>query len=340
MNKDILIGSNYLMILEKNKKEICDDYEKKSLEKIVENIFIDYPVRIHWMQNCTCKKVKSKLEILKIKPKVRIAYVLTKLWDDEKYKNLPNFIHISVNECDYDDKNAKLILKKLFTSSLESRNYVIEYFRKYIWSEEKSVRIRKIVNKMTSVCFCLNNLTINESTCNAGFAVIGSKSDLLLISHCFNKYVKKTEFDEMSTIKVSDLHHCQDKMAYNLKIFYHNKSHKIIGNDMVNFYTLLGKTSHEYLDKNEEKSYSLAFGKREWCANNLETSFECAKRELYEEFNIQFSSTIWDFSESLNLPKKIHKSGFLLYFLYLPYNLSVKYHKNSDTILLDIKCKE
>lgn len=72
-------------------------------------------------------------------------------------------------------------------------------------------------------------------------------------------------------------------------------------------------------------------------SNSVETSFGCAKRELYEEFNIQFSNKIWEYDMKISGPKQIHKPGLMLYFLYLPSDLTVWYHKHSDTIYLDNK---
>lgn len=68
----------------------------------------------------------------------------------------------------------------IFEKSIKDRDYVKDYFLRYKWSSKKSYHI-----EILPICFCMNNILIDKSTCNSGFTIIGSKEKLNRISHCF-----------------------------------------------------------------------------------------------------------------------------------------------------------
>lgn len=296
---------------------------------------INYPVRIHEIKICKCKRIQTKILSLKLNINQQIIYIIEKLWNDEIYKKFPNFIYISDKINDLDHNNADKILNFLFEESAYMRRYIYEYFNKYEWSKDLSILVRKNVLNMSTICFCNDNLLVDKMMCNSGFIIIGTKEQMQIISHCFNKYVKKTEISKVCIIKIGNISKLNKKyINHNIELFIKSSEIKLINKS---FYTLLGLQSKKYLSNPQILTYSFPFGKREWYNNMIETSLECAKRELYEEFNLQFSKKIWDYSNSTNGPKHIHSPGSNLYFLHLPMELSIWYHKNSDTIYLEKK---
>ncbi|XWV26008.1 putative divergent NUDIX hydrolase [Tupanvirus soda lake] len=319
--------------------DLCKKMTSLKLEEKEKShtLSINYPVRLHCTSNCTCYRIKKKLLSVKLKVDEQVVFILERLWNDEEYKHCPPYVYITrKKDCDNDEANSALGI--LFADTLEKRKYVMKYFHDFVWSSKKSIEVRKILKDLSSVCFCLNNLTINENTCNAGFALVGPKDQLAYISHCFNKEVTKTEFSKVFMIKLSALHIIKDKMAHNLLVFLRSMEYRTMAkNDTL--YILVGLHSEMYLEKDEEPTYDLPFGKREWCLDSMETSFECARRELYEEFNVQFSSALWDSSKahsaSVHMPYYIHKPGFMLYLMHINDTMSINYHHASETIYLD-----
>ncbi|XWV24765.1 putative divergent NUDIX hydrolase [Tupanvirus deep ocean] len=319
-------------------EDICKKMSSMKLEESgSNNLSINYPIRLHSASDCKCIRIKNKLLNVKLKVDEQVVFILEKLWDDGEYKHCPPYVYITKKK-DSNNDEANTALGILFGTSLEKRRIVMKYFHDFAWSPKKSIEVRKILRDLTSICFCLNKLTINEYTCNAGFVLFGSKDQLAYISHCFNKKVTKTEFSKVFLIKLSALHTIRDKMAYNLIVFSKSKEYEIMAeND--NLYTLVGLQSELYLEKGEEATYNLPFGKREWCSDTIETSFECARRELYEEFNVQFSCALWDsskaYSASLSIPYYIHRPGFMLYLMHINDTISINYHHASETIYLE-----
>lgn len=291
---------------------------------------INYPVKIHKAGSCTCNRIQNKISQTKIKEGQKIVYILEKKWNDSEYEQFPNIIFITDNINNTNDNNADLMLYTLFQDSIPSRNLVKKYFNQYKWSLQTSISVRSIVNSMTTVCLCKDDLLLNKTTCNAGFIIVGSENQMKSISHCFNKYCQKTEFTKSFIIKLSNLHMVdKNQMGHTLDVFSKSKEKKLLD---PSFYTLVGEETKD--KKSDSLKYCFPFGKREWFYGKDETSFECAKRELYEELNIQFSENLWTQSQTSNQPQYIHRPGIMLFFLYLPHDTSVTYHNESDTIYL------
>ena len=311
-------------------------FEMKNFETIETKSFvplIDYPVRIHYISTCCCTRIRSKLGTIKLQEGEEITHVVEKIWDDAEYRSKPKYIYLTQFHGIVEDEVVQ-VFNHFFRDSNDARKFVNEYFHKYNWIPSQSIEIRKNVNKLTSICHCVNNLMVDMTTCNAGFIIIGSNNQTKYIANFFNKNVTKTEFSEMSRFKLSALQNIEArKIGYSLQKFMHSREYHLLKKNN-KYYTLTGLLSTTYL-KGKDPTHNLPFGKREWCFDLNETSFECAKRELYEEFNVQFSLSVWKYSASNNMPSYIHSPGFILYFLYLPAKTFINYHSNSETIFID-----
>ena len=101
------------------------------------------------------------------------------------------------------------------------------------------------------------------------------------ISHIYNENIVADEFDKLCISKIDDLALIDENFyCHNVLIFLNSPQFNYYrGHDL---YTILG-----YDDKN--KKFSFAFGKNEWFHDNYETSYTCAKRELFEEFHILYT---------------------------------------------------
>jgi len=297
----------------------------------LDNNGIKYPVRLHVSGFCRCSRI-ADIKLF-VNTNENLVYVLEKIWEDNEYGHLPNLICITDEKNNNKNSYAKFKLESLFEETLILRRYVTEYFKNYIWSGTNSVNVRHIVRSISSVCFCRNNLLDKEMS-NAGFVIVANYNQAKMISHCFNKYCLKTETYRIIILKLANLHLLnRRKLSYPLQIIKSNNWRKNVKKSK---YILIGLEIDRSLDDHETKhKYFLPFGKREWHADIPETSLECARRELYEEFNIQHSDSIWNYSQSKKWPQQIYHKSIMLYFLYLPENLSVRYYSASDTIYLD-----
>lgn len=299
--------------------------------EVRQDTIINYSVRIHDLNLCACNRIISIISNVKVKKNEKIVYVIERLWHDQK--DMPRMIYIKEKKSEHCDEDAYSILKTLFEKSNENRQYVREYFLKYEWSFKKSCQIRDLVKKMPSICFCMKNILVNKSTCNSGFAIIGSKEKLSMISHCFNKYCHKTEIYRIFLVQISNLALLSnEEMGYSLSIFYKSKEFKTLDQSL---YLLVGLQLDDFVN-HSKKIFTLPFGKREWFSDTIESSFECAKRELYEEFNLQFSHNVWKQSCKLKTSPQIYYPGTMIYPLHIIDAISIKYHFKSDTIYLDI----
>ena len=298
----------------------------------VEMPIIDYPVKLHNMKDCKCRRILSKIKEQLLEKNEKVAFVVEKIWHDEEYKDKIDFYFITIQSKDQSPNNA---LEYLFCKSKDSRGLVMDYFNQYTWSSNQSIKVREIVNQMTSISYCLNTTTINRMNYNAGFIIIGSKIQLEPISHCFNKLVTKTEFCKLSYVQIKNLSKIdQEIKGFTIKSFCNDSEYQTLADD-TNNYTIVGLQSSQYLNGNTQK-YNFPFGKREWSLAEPETPLQCAKRELYEEFNLQFSDKLWFNSVKQNRKQYIESYGFFLFYLYLPDSMSIQFHYPSQTIYLDI----
>jgi hypothetical protein len=327
--------ANNIILSKKNFHSMIKIQSNDNLYTNTERVIIDYPVKIHWIFNCKCKRVLSRLIEEIVQDNEKIICVLEKLWCDNKYERFRKFTCIKI-EISFDDNRMELsFFDALFSSSMELRKNIINYFRNYQWLPTQSETIRKNSKIMNSICLCRDNLTINELTSNAGFVIIGTKNQMMKISHCFNKYVTKTEFSSAYYVKLKSITNINKRnMDHTLIKFSTSKEYILLKRNPL-LYTIVGLKFSDFPKKSSRNKYGLPFGKREWCYDVVESSFDCARRELYEELNIQFSLSLWKYNENLDMPKQIYIPGFILYTLYLSNNALIGYHGESDTIYLD-----
>ncbi len=286
---------------------------------------INYPVRIHDISNCKCTQISKRIKYLKCDNK-NVAYVIEKMWNDEKYKIYPRYVFIFI-DCKF-DHSPDDILKYLLHDNISDRNIIMDYFREYIWSSNKSTIIRSLTKNINTICYCRDSLLINKFTSNSGFVLLGNADQINIISHTFNKYVTRTEFNKLHKISLNDLSNINtSNKNHTIDLLINSNEYQTIKNK--NLYTLVGQLSNS-----DDIKYSFSFGKREWNENKEENSFHCAKRELYEEFNIQFSNILYNKSTSMDLPKYAYQPGTILFLLYLPEDTKVNYHIPSETIYI------
>lgn len=304
-------------------------------ENACDNLFLPYPTRIHCRATCKCKRIMENDSVLKIitnlDPQHEISYIIEKTWSDKQHMNFPKYIYIISDPAQNDLENIQTI----YHDSLETRKTIFSHFSDYQWSREASIEMRSMVRNMISICFCHAELLVDQTTCNAGIALLGSKNNLNMIKYLFNKFVKKTEISELCICTLKDLKQFPQKETNHITYLF-SCSQEVQKLDP-NLCTLIGKESNTYYRRADDVNiHTFAFGKREWIPNAIETSTICARRELYEEFNIQVSKSILDFSQSINRPQHVYKPGNILYFVYLPSKIKITYHAESDTIYLSM----
>lgn len=304
---------------------------------------INHSVRIHDLSICKCNRIKTHI---KNNLSCNVIYVIEKMWNDEENCDKPSKIFILG-----ESNEKRLILDQIFKDDLIFRKKVHDYFREYEWSSSDSENMRKNIHNMTSICFCKSDLLLNEITSNATIVLLGDKTIMRFISHSFNKYVSKTEYSQLISASLNNLKQVpKNKRDHDIETFLNSTEikelpellHTIIGQkkkkvirpyQQNNFFMKNGSNSNKSIDG--EIMYSFSFGKREWFQDYPETSPECAKRELYEEFNIQLSKNIFKYNITITKPQKIYTPGSILYLVYIPPKSSIIYHKASDTIYLD-----
>ena len=288
------------------------------------------------MRNCKCAHIRgSNLDRDTLR---HVVYTIEKLYPDDKYRNYPQRIHI----CDkvYNNKifdPEKFLCDMFGEDTYYKKHYVKEYFSNYKWSETSSVNVRKLLGKIPTICLggCLTTSSNRQKfdNKNSGIILVGDKYQLSPISDIFNDCITKTEFVGLSVHGFDDLVNFK-RSEYNHTIERVLKSG--ILSHIGNYFTLLGSENNGF---NRER-LSFSFGKREYYYGYVEDSFECAKREFFEEYNIQISPAILDHSKNLSKrdstkPARISDSESVLFFIYLPPILFVEYHKESDTIYID-----
>lgn len=283
---------------------------------------VNYPVRLHFAWNCNCSRIKDTVSAINF-GQVWPLCAIEKLWNDDAYKEIPPFLFVV---CPLGPvSNPDGIIGTYFEQSCGIRKSIMAYFEKYEWSEEECIRMRQIVGRVPSICLCHNNLEAQDSW-NAGFIIVGTRSRIMGLSHAFNKYVQtKTEYSELHYERIGRLQHMpKAERGHNITLFVKSQQMKKLD---PNLYVLVGLES-------QKRRFSFPFGKREWHPDQKETSFNCAKRELYEEFNLQFSKEVYDRSCRLS-PDPITQGMSAMYFLHLDDETHVYYHAGSDTIYLD-----
>ena len=336
---------------------------------------IHYSVRLH-DSSCKCQRVKDDKRgvVQRLENGEKVKYTVEKLWNDAELKSFHNYIHITDSpgfhrkkkgsdadpfDCDL-TSSAEDILHRLLDYNSEKRAMVEAYFKEYTWSAEKAAIIRDIVTKMNTICFCASHLMKDHTTCNAGVMFVCSFDIAFFVANCYNKYAIKEEYVELMSAKISELHHTNpDRIGYNLKVVIESEELKDLRNPELNLYTIIGKESNfDYSSQlknptvktnappKKKQLLSLSFGKAEFYSKGKkggldvgseESAESCARRELFEEFSIQYSPRIEAYSRSQPGVKQLNKKGLKIFIIRLPEECNIHMHMESRTIYIDVK---
>lgn len=296
---------------------------------ISRNMKINFNVKIHNMATCECRRIQNVCWYVNSKNiNINIVYVIERTWSDYN-TNYPKFIYIVREESVVNnDEYCVAQLRKLFAQTCHIRNDIYNYFKNYIWDNHKSKLIRKSLAVNKSIGYCFSDLKYNINKANAGLVLVGTFLQMQKIANIFNNHSRKTEFESIQSIRIGQINKCKNT-SFSLQILAKLCSDKIIDNK---FYTLIG------YDKFRGE-HTTSFGKREWYDTDTETSLICARRELYEELNIQISDNLLKKQDEINELKEyyIPHEGIILYFVYLiKGRTKIEYYNDSDTIYLNI----
>lgn len=295
------------------------------------NFYVDYPVRVHDYRTCECIIVKQayRNELKRTNDNERIIYIVTKLYNDNNSRYKPK--HIFVKQPIYSDHEKDNIekLQNLFQPYMVKRDRIKQYFKSYQWSSLESMYIRQLVCEVPGICYC----KYGNKFRNSGIILFGLKHQLNQIASHFNKSVVKTEFSKLYVMDMKSLQLKARPWGHSYQYFMQSQEYKILLENST-YCTLVGLESETYM-KGAMPKLDFSFGKREWSPDDSETSFDCAKRELFEEFNIQISHELMhDSRKHCSFPKRIMTDDSLSYLIYLPYEVVIQYYPESDTIYI------
>ena len=291
------------------------------------------PSKIHFLELCKCPSMQQILFCESLKNKKFIpVFVIKKKWKDECFKSIPDYVIIRDKE-PIDDKKRKLYIRghhpeiaRLYHKSLESRKRIFQYFSVYDWNPEESINIRNMINSHISISFCNAILKIGECQ-NAGIIVIGTKEDTEIIANLFNKkIIANNEITQLraysreslvAIFRTGNNEHSVDLFCFS----------QIFRDTSPNSYFLVGRSI--------DGKFTFSFGKREWEFFHEESAEQCALRELYEEYNMQICSKLYNQCKQtgrfVTIPRK---ECSVLFQINLPKGVVVEYHMESKTILV------
>lgn len=306
---------DYIIIplIENDKKE--NDKKKNLINMITEYGSIIYPIRIHKYSNCTCERFMNNSDAF---------YIIENLYYYNEFSNYPKYFYIKKSE-----EEANYFLSFLLFDTIKLRDDIRLYFLNNKINEESRIireKVKQINNK--SISYCMKYDGVSEDTANGGFAIMGTKKQMDIIASIFNTYCEKTEISKILVYKIKDLYTIPSYMrSYNLKLFMLD-----LNNINKNLYIIIGELSKPKYEKVLYSQYSLSFGKREFLSFKFpELSKECALRELFEEFNIQFSNKLIENNDL----SYIHEKYCIIYNIYLSESTEIGYYKKGDIIYLD-----
>lgn len=265
--------------------------------------------KIHHRNTCKCVKLQK---IFKENPETEI--IICKLYHDNPQEDkYPDYILI---------KNNKL--EEVVSFPIE-RKLINNYFSDHVGDLGN---VRRSVESISSLSYC-NSLL--EEYPNAGSILLGSLELVITMSGSFNYYFKNKlpEFQELLYCKISEIKHLKTKYKLDHTVIAFLKStyyQAIIGLDEL--YTILGWNS-------KTNTIGFSFGKREFIdSTSIEDSYQCAKRELFEEFRFNLS---YDLNQ-LNKNKYYVQYGCCrLYPLIIPPNTRIHFDDVSKTIVFSLK---
>lgn len=298
---------------------IIPEFEIKKKENLLNMITkyksIIYPMKIHKYSSCKCKRFKIN---------DNAYYIIENLYYFNEFSDYPKFFYIKKGE-----NNANYFLSFLLNDTIQLRNDVRLYFLKNDINNS-SINIRENVKKLNnkSISYCMKYSKENEDTANGGFAIMGTKIQMDTIADIFNSYCEKTEISKILVYNINELHDIPKNMiSYNLELFISN-----LKKNELETYIIIGELSKPKYDDNLISQYSLPFGKREFLSIKFpELSMQCGLRELFEEFNIQFSNNLI----KSNKLTYIYENYCIIYNIYLTPTTKIGYYKKCDIIYLD-----
>ena len=291
-----------------------------------ELFLVDYHVKIHDCQTCRCRQMIQivKNEEKNINPDEIITHVIAKLFDDENIKSRPRYIFITQREKDF----SKELSCRFIESMLFDKKFILDYFRSYKWSPMDAAIVRQETSNMAAACYCRNDAYHK----NTGIIIFGTKHQMEQIANIFNEYVTATEFAKLYVINLNRPNNGNDSGEFQGNKFVDSDIFEKIRKMNLDQYTVIGLQSSRYI---KEPKMNFSFGKPEWTSNDRETTFHCAKRELFEEFNVQISQRILSKSRLNNdIPNTID-TGYGCHFLISIKSGKITYDENSETIYIE-----
>ena len=288
------------------------------MEQITSIVPIDYHVRIHQLSSCVCKNISSLFGGEKNRDK--FTYVIEKEWNDDHCKDKPKYIFVPKN-------NVTEYMNKLFGQYISSKKLIWKYFKKNKWSSASAEIIRFKIDNSIGMFICTNTAEPVKKFFNGGIFLIGSKNQMENISHLFNKNrCTNDEYDRLTICRVNslpDLMHTYET-SHSFSTVAKNIDMQNMTDDL---YTIVGIESFT-------NKLSFSFGKREWLTKLSEDSYDCAKRELFEEFHIQLSKNIYQMNSGVIEKNCISKNNTNIFMIWLSQDSQPVYYRQSKTIYI------
>lgn len=279
---------------------------------------VNYHVRIHDLTECMCKNV---VRLFNKKNINNFSYAIEKEWNDDHCKNQPRFILVPKND-------TQNYMKQLFGENIRKKKSIMKYFRTNKWADNIACAIRTSIKNSIGMFMCTNTVRADPKMFNSGIILIGSKKQMEIISHMFNKNIGiNDEYDKLTICRVNSLPELlkTHETSFNFRTAVKKIDMQYMTDDL---YTLVGIESFT-------NKLSFSFGKREWSSTIPETSYDCAKRELFEEFHIQLSEKIYDLNSELVDVNCLRSDNINIFVTWLATDSVIRYYPRSKTIYID-----
>lgn len=290
---------------------------------------VKFPSRIHEFPTCKCNRLQNLF-------KSELKLVLEKLYDDPKYSEFPNKVLIKSKTMEAANQSLKLLLEKQDSM----RDDVQNFFSSDIDDNSQLSKIRNQLSEIYSTCFCYDHVKSSIDKHNAGMIILGNEKQIKSIVHTYNSYVKNDgsyrEYSELYAVKIGNLERfVLNKKGHTIDFLLRKiKSRNVVLDREL--WTIIG-LENQIRYGNQNALYSFAFGKREYRSDCEESPYVCARRELFEEFNIFIPKKILNESSKLPLRQYIQEPGMTIFFVHLNNTCTNYFHPESNTICLNKK---
>lgn len=269
--------------------------------------------RVHNVTGCKCRRLRRG-ESSKTVDSSR--YVIEVTDSIDHYRN-----HFITGETA--DEDLKLYFSKFNTK----KKLLYEYFNQYEWRPDLCELVRKCIYSIPPVSLCFTDTLTSQSRSNGGIVLMSSMRITKMLSHAYNKYVTKTEFNQMFYCPMTKLSTIPEEKRGGMMNMFMKSNAWNQSMNRSSTHTIIGLSNPKRGDTISK--YDISFGKREWYADSVETNFQCALREFFEEFNIQLSK---DIIEDNNYVEYKIGQGASIFLFDLGDDVDVHYHQKSDTI--------